>query len=77
MLFYELKIICSKTSTTLLIVTYVTNLVKGFLLGFIMFTNIFKSITLLDFMAESFKNKGFFRLKCDFKRYLSRGTIFF
>ena len=30
MLFYELKIICSKTSTTLLIVTYVTNLVKGF-----------------------------------------------
>lgn len=77
MLFYELKIICSKTSTTLLIVTYVTNLVKGFLLGFIMFKNIFKSITLLGFMDESFKNKGFFSLECDFKRYLSRGTIFF
>jgi len=63
MLFRELKIICSKTSTTLLIVTYVTNLVKGFLLDFIIFTNVFKSITLLDFVAKSFKNKSLFHFK--------------
>ena len=50
---------------------------QRFLLGFIMLKNIFKSITLLGFMDESFKNKGFFSLECDFKRYLSRGTIFF
>ncbi|CAI8748377.1 hypothetical protein EMIT0180MI3_10724 [Priestia megaterium] len=54
MLFHELKIMCSKTSTTLLIVTYVTNLVKGFLFGFIMFKTFLADNIFSVFMRKPF-----------------------
>lgn len=63
MLFYELKIICLKIFIMLLIVIYVINLVKGFLLGFIIFINVFKSIMFLSFVDNFFKNKGLFYFK--------------
>ncbi len=36
---------------------------QRFLFGFITFTNVFKSITLLDFVDKTFKNKGKFRFE--------------